>query len=773
MKKRIFDFGMFSDALRRTALIGGIITALTVISVVISFAGSILFSASNNGIVAMGFSEINPMILVIPFLAVPILTMNLFGFLNKRSTSDFWHSVPFTRECIFVSFYLAVFAWVVFATAISTVASVILYSLVPNLFAIDLSSLFFGIISILVISLLIEGGFLIAMSITGTVFNNIVVALIILFMPRLLLLVLDIMQTNGYLFGSSTLFLDGKIPLNMLFSMVVSVFFGYATAIFPYTTADVFASVPAILYTLLLSAIYFAVGIICFKKRKSEAASNSTVSPTVQTAIRTLVSFVICLIPIYMIISEWHSKHTSFTTDDLFTIAVLYLVAVIAYFIYELISTKKAKNMLKAIPSIWVLAALNLVFIFCAHLGYIHSYNFTPTADTISAVKFVSGNSVYSYEYFDAAVSKISITDDNIEKLLCDAYEETREKYEKRDYRADQTITVGFKTQSGYKYRTVMMSNELYSLVNNHLESTQEFKDIYDVDKLFDESIFVSAHIHYVGNLNNMTNELSDDQQKLIIESFKEEIRAMNLNDWRTLTKTYNTLYDENGDGRFGFMIGAISGSKKIGSKAYYYDVTITNHTPKTYKLVMDIIFEKQKESNAQREALDLAKEISFTDDPTDYKTQYISVNLYNGINMNEDEYYEITNTENLKEMLSILESTVGKVPDARSRIAVFSVENYEYMGYDENMYKRAIFYIPDEADLTFLLNDNFYDGGLEGEGSEEIKDEYYTGDYSVIEGNDEDNDNDTSSKVGNSSSSVNDSSSKVDDTSSQSQSAA
>ena len=118
MKRKLFDFGLYLDSLRRTALVGGLFTALMSVQSVIVVIGFLISASETKSrmlgqytITTVGLLEINPMIFIIPLLAVPLLMFTLFGFLTKRSASDFWHSIPFSRECVYTTFILAAFSW--------------------------------------------------------------------------------------------------------------------------------------------------------------------------------------------------------------------------------------------------------------------------------------------------------------------------------------------------------------------------------------------------------------------------------------------------------------------------------------------------------------------------------------------------------------------------------------------------------------------------------------------------------------------------------------
>ncbi len=48
--------------------------------------------------------SMNPFIWVLPFLVVPSLVISLFKFLTARNASDFFHSLPFRREGMALSY---------------------------------------------------------------------------------------------------------------------------------------------------------------------------------------------------------------------------------------------------------------------------------------------------------------------------------------------------------------------------------------------------------------------------------------------------------------------------------------------------------------------------------------------------------------------------------------------------------------------------------------------------------------------------------------------
>lgn len=117
-------------------------------------------------------------------LAPFILTLSVFSFLRKRRASDFYHSIPVTRVCLFLMYSLAVAAWsfliillpLIFNTAVFAIAGMP-YSL--PIFTSQLASL----AALLVGALKVIGATALIMSITGNLFGNISMTAILLYVP--------------------------------------------------------------------------------------------------------------------------------------------------------------------------------------------------------------------------------------------------------------------------------------------------------------------------------------------------------------------------------------------------------------------------------------------------------------------------------------------------------------------------------------------------------------------------------------------------------------
>ncbi len=690
MKTKFFDLSLYLDSLKRSTLIGGLFTALLCIqSFITAFGYRIMFTGYQNVTVrTVGLLEMNPMLLVVPFLMMPLLMFNLFGFLTKRSTSDFWHSTPFKRECLFFTFCLAALSWAVAAIILSSACSVVSFALMPKFFVINFASVFSVIISTVVITLMVMGAFTVSQSLTGTTFNNIIIACIILFLPRALIIYFEVLTSHSYLFSNITSEGIGSISLNLIFGALVSSLNGSDFM------TEAMSSPWSIIYSLVVAIVYIAIGTVLFKRRKSESASYSAVNRHLQTAFRIIVAFIVCLIPIYITVLSIVSKDRH-NSEELFIIVVLYIVALAVYLIYELITTKKAVNMLKALPKLWILVVANVVMILAAVGIYNAEYNFTPSPETVKSIRIASQNST-TRRYFDKMMSETDIQDPELEELLCDAYVFTRKAYEDKTLykNSGQIIKVGFKTGFGYKYRTVFLVNENYEEFTQLLDKNETVKNIYNIENILPKAISYEAHI-YVGN----DKEWSDSEKNTVIDTYIEDIKAIPFPEWYAIVAGGRNIAETDKEYKYYNDIGSVSIYVNIKGISYYVNLPINNQMPRTYSYIYGKVHEEQSEKGLKDMALNALLRANSPNNN-------VYVELYNGTTKTNREGYNVYG-DNAKKLYDILINAPDVAPTAESRIAILRFEEQagsstEY--YDKDMSYTVILKIPDDADLKFLL---------------------------------------------------------------------
>lgn len=388
--------------------------------------------------------NMHPLLILVMLLA-PLMVFILFHFVNQRKASDFYHALPIGRGALFISLFASVFAWVLLITVFTTAVSLIVCCSFPMLFQVTYNSILPMLVGVLTSSLLLAGCAAIAMGITGTVFTNILVTGLIFFVPRFLLIyiseflcnIVAIMPTR---FNNPFLELSYNIP----YALVVSVFKS------DNPTALLLDNWMGCLYTALVGCLLFILANLMFRVRKSEAAGQSASTPFLQAVYRLLITFLVTLIPAALIIQGVLGGH-GMDEDDFFIVLVLYIIAAIAFCVYELLTTKKPRRLLKVAPSFLIVLAADIVLFAVMAVGRFAILSFRPTAAEISSVSF--SQNYYRDDYFSARSEEVSISDPQILRIVADRLEQSA------SYNSLHGGMSGPETQSSATFVTSIQTN--------------------------------------------------------------------------------------------------------------------------------------------------------------------------------------------------------------------------------------------------------------------------------------------------------------------------
>ncbi len=450
---------------------------------------------------------------------VPVMTMMLFDFLNHRNASDFYHAIPDTRGTLYISYAAAILSWIGAIIGISTLLSVFCISILPGYYVLwsGVAKSLFLIISACV---LVMGGVTIALGLTGTRMSNLMVTLIILFLPRLfvtvIMYILEEMMPFVAWEYSSSLF---NPRYDLIAGILLSLFSGINP--FQYGSSGV--------YSLFLGLIYLAAGYVIFMRRKSESAGHAAITPKMQSVFRLSVSMMICLLPIYYLAQSWADSDV-LDGDTLFIIMVFYVIAVFAYFIYELMTTGKLRAFKKLCRGIGILAGLNVV-VFLVIIGiYGTTIKNTPEAEDIDFI-MIRGE---ERDYFEAQLQRIRIRDEEVAEITSNALKRTIERYRNGNYygsykdyygnyvetvRKTVAINVGIRTI----YRDVTYTVTEWNTVVEHLSQLPEYYQVYcDLPEYHSTEMSIYCES---GNLDTA-------QVAKIYEVMREEVKTLEFEEW-------------------------------------------------------------------------------------------------------------------------------------------------------------------------------------------------------------------------------------------------
>lgn len=291
---------------------------------------------------------------IIPFL----LSFAMFGYVYKKNSVDFISSLPLSRKTIFVTNTIGGIALILVNQLLTLILTfivsmfseaIIFPGLVWDIFIYEfVAYTFMFIISNL------------AMTVSGNIMTQIVVTLLITFaIPTIGIFIQMIaMSEGGYIalgeYTVETIETTDSNPITVDVYADVEVAFNEPTA--PIRTFEKimmndgssYYSVTSIVKMLVLSIIYFAIGMYLFDNRKMEKAGESFLNQKVHLFVKSLT-----LIPFTIIIYSCIDSGIVEGTIILLAISLVY------WFIYDLITSKKTKFL----KNIVTFAAANVILL--------------------------------------------------------------------------------------------------------------------------------------------------------------------------------------------------------------------------------------------------------------------------------------------------------------------------------------------------------------------------------------------------------------------------
>lgn len=484
LKKKRFDVGLFCEAFRQIRMPGILFTViftleaiLIPLSTVIERMNSDFYQTHQVGAQSVtGYSE-HPILLAAVYLAAPLLMLNLFGFLRSRSASDVYHAVPQTRLCLYVSFFSAGALWLLLMIGGSTLASCCMHAAFPELFSVVWGSVIAYVLNMLAASLLTAAVTALAASVTGTLFNAVLVASVILLLPRFVLLVFTgVISSELPMVAYRTLpFLltyRCNIPAGLLLS-VVSIVMPYSYGRF--NSTELMTDPRAMLYTLVVALLYATAGAVLFVRRKSESAEHASPSRRMQSVYRILVTMSFCVGICALLFCDRNNLRGSW-----FGYLVLYILAVVIYFLYELLTTKKWVNLLRALPGLGMVALLNAVCLLGMWGLYQSELHYAPDAEEIQQISVVPEEATYGSlrfdEYVMTQIDRVELEDPAIRKLVADSLRQDIEDFCAGEYSYDvRSMALNIRTKWGVRTRVVTFQDADYQKIEQVLYAGESY----------------------------------------------------------------------------------------------------------------------------------------------------------------------------------------------------------------------------------------------------------------------------------------------------------
>ena len=280
------------------------------------------------------FNEFAPVTLALLVFA-PLLAFLMFSYLNDRGKSDFYHSIPQTRLCAYISFSAAMATWVSAVLLATTAINLVIWSTAVY-HTMMVGEILSVMACVLLGSLFTMAVAAVAMTLSGTTVSNLfVAALVLLAAPFVYWEYLQAMYDIVPVFNveeswTRLLLLETYYPFS-LFSAVLSGSSRYSKIIF---------DGGVIAYTIALTLGLWVGGGALYHFRRSEMANQSAPNRTLQHIYRCAITLPLLLWPIL------DGIQNGFDESHLWVI----FLALLLYIIYELSTVKRIKPMLRSLP---------------------------------------------------------------------------------------------------------------------------------------------------------------------------------------------------------------------------------------------------------------------------------------------------------------------------------------------------------------------------------------------------------------------------------------
>lgn len=567
MKHRKFNVRLYLDMLKQQRTLALVIIVLLIVAtalpIIFQYSNYLAQKPQNPQYIGTipGIIETGYVLIMFMYLGTIALVFNAFGYLNKRSSSDFYHSLPDTRMCQYISISASVMTWIAMSI-VSVLLCVLLgysltgmpfnYSYIPRLLIVYLSG-----------SLLVTSVALLAVGITGTRFTNIVLTGLILFLPRFVLFLTTTVVLNNVPIASSA---DFGLLLNPVYN--IPTYFIFGSMVFPFNAGIVFDNAPSVIYTFALAAVYYCLALVVHIRRRSETADKSAPSRLLQHVYRICVALPFAILIAY----GATSRNVVFISNSVIIFLVMSLGA---YFLFELITTKKAKNMLKAAPYYLFVVAICAVFAVSVNVVSNAVLNTTPEPDEIAYVRIIGNYSPYEQKtYQQLLVENIRYEDAQMKNILSDNLKETVEDLNRQTgyYEGKTSVNACLHLKSGATVtRRISMKYTDYDKLFEQMKKNEEYKNSYR--KMPEDNEITWFNFYPV--------EGNSTQDKQLWELLKQEYAALTDEQFGFLTNSGPSDNTED----FIITSGAVQGS--IGLDKFYSSYGISNLTPQSAALYM------------------------------------------------------------------------------------------------------------------------------------------------------------------------------------------
>ena len=505
-------------------------------------------------------------VFVLPFLFV----FRLFSFLNKRNRSDFYHALPASRSTLFFSFTAAVLTWL-WGIGIVSIGLTALVSLLGGV-ALSFATIASALGLFLTASLFAVAAALVAASVTGTLFSNLIVTALIILLPHLITRCFtQMVSAQVPNLPEAFVGIIGNISVQNSFFMLwpfgnasLQQFFGAGS-----TAASIFV-------TLAWAAILLLCARVLFRRRASETAGKSAPSKRLALLYRVAVGILVvafCVGPTWMSLSGIdYDMSGGVSVADLpvpgsaailTALGTVLILALIAFLVFELITTKRWSRLLRALPSFAIVIAFAVAFYGVTALYINFEKNFRPSAKAISSVRLLStqydpslflGDLTNSFflqqenqpsSYNELLLQQLKISDPGFLDATSD---KLQQRFRASDiYATDETHSVMLlevRTKTGrtaYRLIRTRLGKQADSFAQAMFTTPDVSRALLSLPEPGKHTQVISDAYMYIGDIPGVPSAISAAEQKRLNRELYEQFKA----DYENLSpdEQYQTLY--------------------------------------------------------------------------------------------------------------------------------------------------------------------------------------------------------------------------------------
>ena len=571
--KKIFSIKLFINNFLQLKVMGilgtVLITLFSVLSIVsqgirmieytkegISVNGSMSGGVSTT---YLGAGDLWPLVLTFVFVT-PVLMLMAFSYNNKRNSSDFYNSLPYTRLNMYLTKLSAVFTWQVIVYVCAVVGIVFSIAVYKKYFVYSVSTITWIIIGTFICNLLCGAVIALACSLTGSLMSNICLTGIILFIPAILrvMITCGISALFDYVSNIQVVPVIG-VERNMISALIVG---GSMNGI---QYNEILLNKGYMVYSLVLAIVYAAIGYLCFVRRKSEVAGKAALGNKIHVIIRTIIGFICMAVGFLLLLIE----------RDIISMIIFVSLAVAAMIIYELIAGDRSRLGFKTgISSVIALAAAG-IFTGLLWSGSVVMKAYKPETSKIKYAVVESSTYYSNYsgsfaDYYNTKTAQYRIKDSDIIDVLVNGYNHCKDKtyVELSQNRKNvYTINVYFKDGIIGTRRSIALVEDDYKNLMLKLGADEEYQKIY---------LELPEYNNVTLTFNNNVN-LSDSDKQNIYNCLQSEIKRVGYNQ-------YIKSFDQPG------VYDTVSIRFVENGNNYYIRIPFSEYLPETTESFMKMV---------------------------------------------------------------------------------------------------------------------------------------------------------------------------------------